>query len=57
MNLKWTLIADVELLQLVTYVYPRNRYAALKLHCVYANSSAFLSRVVLGECQARANSL
>ena len=32
MKLKWTLIADVELLQLVTYVYPRNRYAALKLH-------------------------
>jgi toxin ParE1/3/4 len=31
-NLKWTLIADVELLKLVTYVHPRNRNAALKLH-------------------------
>jgi toxin ParE1/3/4 len=31
-KLRWTLIADVELLKLVTYVHPRNRKAALKLY-------------------------
>jgi len=31
-KLKWTLVADIELLRLITYVHPRNRGAALKLH-------------------------
>jgi addiction module RelE/StbE family toxin len=31
-KLKWSLVADIELLKLVTYVHPRNRNAALKLH-------------------------
>lgn len=32
MKLRWTLIADIELLKLVTYIHPRNRKAALRLH-------------------------
>ena len=32
MKLKWTREADVELLKLTSYVYPRNRSAALKLY-------------------------
>jgi toxin ParE1/3/4 len=31
-RLVWTLVADIELLRLVTYVHPRNRTAALRLH-------------------------
>jgi toxin ParE1/3/4 len=31
-RLKWSLIADIELLKLVTYVHPRNRNAALRLY-------------------------
>jgi addiction module RelE/StbE family toxin len=30
--LKWTFIADIELLKLVTYIHPRNRHADLRLH-------------------------
>jgi len=31
-RLKWSLIADIELLKLVTYVHPRTRNAVLRLH-------------------------
>lgn len=31
MKVRWTLIADIELLRLVTYIHPRNRQAALRL--------------------------
>jgi addiction module RelE/StbE family toxin len=30
-KLKWTLVADIELLTLITFIHPRNRNAALKL--------------------------
>lgn len=32
MRLRWTLIADIELLKLVAYVYPCNGAAALRLY-------------------------